>query len=197
VVLGTAARARLVPKSLNWPFANKAIRENIMTLMSAAALASLLSFALFVMAAVLYVAPWLGTQQRAGALASLLWVHAFRHVALQIFSAQQFGLAVSNDTRDQIAGGDVIGMILAVAAIVALHYRVRVAPLLVWVFVAESAFDLVNSTIAGIREQLFAAASGVTWLILTFYVPLLWVSLGLVVWQLYSRRQEPLSLARA
>jgi hypothetical protein len=148
-------------------------------------------------AAVLYVAPWLGAQQRADALAPLLWVHAFRHVALQIFSAQQFGFAVSNDTRDQIAGGDVIGMILAVASIVALHYRVRAAPLLIWMFVAETTLDLVNSTIAGIREQLFASASGVTWLILTFYVPLLWVSLGLVVWQLHARRQEPLSLARA
>jgi hypothetical protein len=37
-----------------------------------------------------------------------------------------------------------------------------------------------------------AAASGVTWLILTFYVPLLWVSLGLIVWQLVARRGEPL-----
>ena len=168
-----------------------------MTLPSAAAVASLLSFALCVIVAVLYVAPWLGTQQRADALAPLLWVHAFRHVALQIFSAQQFGFAVSDDARDQIAGGDVIGMILAVAAIVALHYRVPAAPLLVWVFVAETAFDLVNSTIAGIREQLFASASGVTWLILTFYVPLLWASLGLVAWQLHARRHEPLSLVRA
>jgi len=71
---------------------------------------------------------------------------------------------------------------------------VRLATLLVWVFVAETAFDLVNSTIAGVREQLFATASGVTWLVLTFYVPLLWVSVGLIVWQLYSRRSEPLAL---
>jgi hypothetical protein len=52
------------------------------------------------------------------------------------------------------------------------------AALLVWVFVAETVLDLANSTIAGIREELFSTASGVTWLILTFYVPLLWVSLG-------------------
>jgi hypothetical protein len=78
-----------------------------------------------------------------------------------------------------------------------LHYRARIASILVWVFVAETVFDLVNTTIAGVREQLFATASGVTWLILTFYVPLLWVSLGLIVWQLYARRQEPLALARA
>jgi hypothetical protein len=167
-----------------------------MTLMSAAALASLLSFALFAIAAVLYVVPWLRARQRAEALTPLLWVHAFRHVALQIFSAQQLGFAVSNETRDQIAGGDVIGMIMALTSILALHYRVRAAPLLVWALVVETALDLVNSTIAGVREQLFAAASGVTWLILMLYVPLLWISLGLIVWQLYARRHEPLTLTR-
>jgi len=165
-----------------------------MGLMSAAALGSAISFVIFAMIAVWYVVPWLGTQPRAEALVPLLWIHAFRHVALQIFSAQQFGFAVSDSTRDQIAAGDVTGMILAVIAIIALQYRVRLATLLVWVFVAETVFDLVNSTIAGVHEQLFATASGVTWLILTFYVPLLWVSVGLIVWQLYSRRNEPLWL---
>ena len=54
-----------------------------MTLMGAAALGSLLSFAIFALMAVWYVAPWLATQQRAEALTPLLWVHAFRHIALQ------------------------------------------------------------------------------------------------------------------
>jgi hypothetical protein len=103
---------------------------------------------------------------------------------------------VPDAARDQIAGGDVIATILAVISIAALHYRVRIAPVLVWVFFAEATFDLVNATIAGVRYQLFATASGVTWLILTFYVPLLWVSLGLMVWQLYARRHEPLALAK-
>ncbi len=167
-----------------------------MSPMSAAALASVLSFVMFAIMAVWYVAPWLATRQRAEALIPLLSVHAFRHVALQIYSAQQFGFAVSDRARDEIAGGDVTAMVLAVISIVALHYRVRLAPVLIWVLVAETIIDLVNATIAGVREQLFATASGLTWLILTFYVPLLWVSLGLIVWQLYSRRQEPLALAR-
>jgi hypothetical protein len=171
--------------------------ENVMLLTSAAAFATVLSFIVFAILAVWYVAPWLGMQQRAEALAPLLWIHAFRHVALQIFSAQQFGFAVSTGSRDEIVAGDVTGMILAVVAIMGLHYRVRMAHVLIWVFVAETVFDLVNSTIAGVREQLFATASGVTWLILTFYVSLLWVSLGLIVWQLYSRRYEPFSLAPA
>jgi hypothetical protein len=168
-----------------------------MTLMSAAALASTLSFIIFAMMAVWYVAPWLATHRRAEALAPLLWVHAFRYIALQIFSAQNFGFAVSNGARDQIAFGDVIGAILALIAIVALRYRAGIAAFLVWVFVAESALDLTNSTIAGVREELFSTASSVTWLILTFYVPLLWVTLGLIIWQLYSRHAEPFSLGHA
>src|SRR5215471_6801909 len=132
-----------------------------MSLMSAAALGSAISFVIFAMIAVWYVVPWLGTQPRAEALVPLLWFHAFRHIALQIFSAQQFGFAVSDSARDEIAAGDVTAMILAVAAIIALRYRLRIAPLLVWVLVAETVFDLVIATIAGVRERLFATASGV------------------------------------
>jgi len=168
-----------------------------MSLMSAAALASVLSFVMFAIMAALYAAPWLAGRHRAEALTPLLWVHAFRHVALQIYSAQQFGFSVSNGARDQIAAGDVTCMVLALISIVALHYRIRVAPVLVWALVAATIFDLLNATIAGVREQLFATASGLTWLILTFYVPLLWVSIGLIVWQLCSRSKEPIALARA
>jgi hypothetical protein len=41
------------------------------------------------------------------------------------------------------------------------------------------------------------AASGVTWLILGCYVPLLLVSLGLIVWQLATRRAEALAAESA
>ncbi len=164
---------------------------------AAAGLASTLSFIVFLLMATWYVIPWLESRSRADALTALLWVQAFRYIALQIFSAQRFGFAVSDGARDQIAAGDVIGAILAVSAIIALRYKARISIGLTWLFAAETAFDLANSTIAGVNEQLFATAAAVTWLILTFYVPLLWVSLGLIVWQLYSRQREPLSFARA
>ena len=41
--------------------------------------------------AVWYVAPWLSRQQRASAAIALLWMHVFRYVALQVFSAQRGG----------------------------------------------------------------------------------------------------------
>jgi hypothetical protein len=163
-----------------------------MILTLAAALANVLNFFVFVLIAVWYVAPWLATRPRPEALVPLLWVQAFRHIALQIFSAQHFGFAVSDGSRDQIAAGDVIGMLLAIAAISSLRYRWRVAPVLIWLLTAETAFDLVYTAVLGIREQLYQSASNVTWLIVSFYVPLLWISLGLIVWQMYSRRNEPL-----
>jgi len=82
----------------------KALGDSLMILTLAAALANVLNFVIFAMIATWYVAPWLSTRQRAEALAPLLWIQAFRHIALQIFSAQQFGFAVSDSTRDQIVG---------------------------------------------------------------------------------------------
>jgi hypothetical protein len=168
-----------------------------MNLTAVAGLANVLSLIVFILLAAWQVAPWLKSRPRAPALVPLVWVNAFRHVALQIYSAQQSGFAVSDGARDQIAAGDVIGMMLAVAALAALHYRARVAALLVWILVAETAFDLVRTTILGVQEQLYATASGVTFLIVTFYVPLLWVTLGLMAWQLIFRRNEPLTQRHA
>jgi hypothetical protein len=159
----------------------------------AAGLASIISFGALIAAVAWYAAPWLNARPRADALIALLWIHAFRYVALQVFSAQRVGLAVTDGMRDQIAAGDVIGALLAFASIVALRARSRFAVPLVWLFVAETLYDLAASTVEGVREHLFETANGVTWLILTFYVPALWISLGLVAWQLFARRFEPLS----
>ena len=158
-------------------------------------LASTFSFVLFVLLAAWYVVPWLRTRSRADALTPLLWVHAFRYVAFQIFSAQHFGFAVSDPTRNQIVVGDVAGALLAVAAIIGLRYRSPIAIGLAWLLAVETMLDLANAVAAGIGERLLETASAVTWLILAFYVPLLWVTAGLMLWQLYSRRGEPLTLA--
>jgi hypothetical protein len=157
-----------------------------MTYTAAAGLASIFSFMVFGLIAIWYGIPWLKRRSRADALIALLWVHALRYIALQIFSAQKSGFAVSDGVRDQIAAGDVIGAILAVSAIAALRYKSQIAIGLTWLFVAATTIDLVNSTIAGVSEQLFASAASITWLILTFYVPILWISLALIVWQLLS-----------
>lgn len=165
-----------------------------MSLPLAAGFATLISLAVFCLGAAWYMAPWLRSQSLVGALTPLLWIHVFRYVALQIFSAAHFGFAVSQTGREQIAYGDVAGTFLALVAIVALRYRWRGAIFLTWIFAVESALDLANASVVGVRERLLASASGLTWLIVNFYAPLLWVSLGLLIWHLVSRRNETLGV---
>lgn len=162
-----------------------------MDLTAAALLAMILSFVVYATAAVWYAVPRLRNLRLGVALAPLLWIHTFRHVALQLFSSQEFGFSIPDSVRDQIAYGDLIGMLLALATLYAMRYGWRLAVPVAWVFVVATVIDLTNAALQGIREELFAEAADVSWMILTFYVPALWVSLALVVWKLLSRRAEP------
>jgi hypothetical protein len=158
--------------------------------------AQFFSLIIFATAARWYVAPRLRTLSRADALTPLVWLHAFRYVALQAFSAQHAGFPISDRGLTEIVVGDVIGAIIALATIVALRRRAPVAIPLAWLLVAETVFDTVTNIRGGVHENLLGAATGVTWLILGFYVPLLIVTVALIAWQLYSRRGEPAGVRR-
>lgn len=153
-------------------------------LIPAQAGAQFISLFVFGMAAIWYIAPWLTT---------LLWVHVFRYLALQAFSAQRDGFPISDHGLMEIVVGDLTGMVLAFLTIALLRYRVRLAIPLAWLLVVETTYDTFLNIRGGIRENLMGAARGVTWVTLVFYVPLLIVSLVLIMWQLYSRRGEALA----
>ena len=157
-------------------------------LIAAQAGAQLMSLLVYALAARWYVAPWLERQERANALATLLWLQVFRYVALVTFSAQRDGFPISDGGVQAIAAGDLAGAALALAAIIALRYRARVGIALAWLVAAETIGDTVANIRDGIREHLMGAAGGVPWLILVFYVPLIVVGVFLLVWQLYARR---------
>lgn len=159
--------------------------------------AQILSLIVFGTMAKWYAAPWLQTRARADALIPLLWIHVFRYVALQAFSAQRDGFPISDGGLMEIVLGDVGGMAIALATIVALRYRARPAIPLAWLLVVETIFDTFTNIRGGIQENLMGAASGVTWLILGYYVPLLIVSLALIIWQLVARRSEAINDAQA
>lgn len=162
-----------------------------MSVTAAGLIAIAISFVLFITAAAWYAAPWMKRQPLAIALSLPLWVHAFRYVALQVFSAQAFGLRMSDSLANEIVWGDVAGAALAFAALWLLRRGSRAAIPVVWLFVVETIVDLVNATVMGIRERAAETAYATTWLILDIYVPLLWVTLGLVVWKLISQRRMP------
>ena len=141
------------------------------------------------------MAPWVRSLDRASALIALLWPHVFRYVALQAYSAQHAGFPISDAGLRNIVYGDVGGAIIALTAIVALRRRSRAAIPVVWLLVSTTVVDTVLNISGGIRENLFGAAAGVTWMVVSFYVPLLMVSLGLITWQLFSRHSEPFEVA--
>jgi hypothetical protein len=161
-------------------------------LMPAQGSTQLLSLIVFGTVAAWYVSPWLKTRGRGDALTALLWIHVFRYLALQAFSAQRDGFPISNGGLMEIVVGDLTGMAIAFATIVLLRYRLRLAIPLAWLLVVETICDTFLNIRGGIHEHLMGAAGGVTWMTLGFYVPMLMVSLALIIWQLYSRRGEAL-----
>ena len=162
-----------------------------MTLTYAALAATGFSFLVYILAAVWYVGPWIGRRSFADALSILVWVHAFRYIALEIFSAQKFGWAIPDNVADQIIYGDVISTVIAIVALIALRYRFQVARWIVWLLVVVTVVDLANAGIQGATNELFEVTFGVPWLILVFYVPVLWVTTVMIAWQLFTRRGEP------
>jgi hypothetical protein len=161
-------------------------------LVPAQAGAQFISLAVFALFAKWYVTPWLDRRTRADALIALLFVHVFRYVALLTFSAQRDGFPISDGGVYDIVIGDVGGAAIALSAIAALRYRLRLGIALAWLLSAETLYDTVTNIRGGMRENLMGAAGGVTWLILVFYVPLIVVSVVLLVRQLYARRGEAL-----
>jgi hypothetical protein len=166
-------------------------------LTAAAIIAQTITFAALVTAAIWYAAPWMKRHSLATALTAPLWIHALRQVAMQIFSARKFGFDVPLSLAREIAWGDVAGALLALTCLWLLRYRSRWARVVLWIFVVETVVDLVNATIQGIRNEVFTTANGVTWVILNFYVPLLWVTLALIAWRLISPDEVPESSIRA
>lgn len=164
-----------------------------MGLKTALGLTQLTSMLVFGSIALWHVAPWLARQERATALTALVWPHVFRYIALQAYSAQRAGFPISDAALTRLVYGDLAGAALAFVAILALRHRVQGAAALTWLLVIITAFDTVSNVSNGIHENLFGAATGVTWVVVSFYVPLLMVSIALTVWQLYSRFGEPIA----
>ncbi len=165
-------------------------------LVPAQAGAQLISLLVFIAIARWYVAPWLAARGRAEALIALLWIHVFRYVALQIFAAQHEGFPISVGGALEIVIGDVGGAVIAFAAIVLLRRRAFAGVVLCWVLVITTAIDTFLNIRGGIEEHLMGAAVGITWMILVFFVPAIVVSVGLIAWQLVSRRHEALTDGR-
>jgi hypothetical protein len=150
------------------------------------------SLILYTLLAVWFVRRWLKSLGRADALIVVISVHLFRYVALSTFLAQHDGYPISDTATIEAVIGDIAGAVIALAAAAALWGRRKIGIALCWLLVIETVADFVVGLRRKALEPLWGMASGTTWLMLNFYVTLIIVSVPVLIWQLYARRQEPL-----
>jgi len=117
----------------------------------------------------------------------LLFVHCFRTVGLSLL-APQIGTNMPAQAAAEIGYGDLVAAALALLAILSLRYRWGPATLLVWVFSIWGMADLANAMYVGISSNLTSYQLGPGWYIVTYYVPLLWVTHVLIVLLLVRRQ---------
>ena len=159
--------------------------------------AQLASLVVFALLAVWFAVPFLRRLGRAEALIAIASIHLFRYVTLLTYSAKHDGYPISDLAAAEAVIGDVVGAAIALVTVGFLQARRQCLSLAFsWLLVIATATDFAVGIHRKAAEPLWGAASGVTWLILNFYVPLLMISLPILVWQLCARSGEPFS-ARA
>jgi NADH:ubiquinone oxidoreductase subunit K len=155
-------------------------------------MAQVLNTGAFIALAVWYVVPRLRNLSRASALMALTAVHLGRTLALAVYSSQDAGMKMPNAVRDQIVIGDLAGWALALVILFCLHSRLRLSIALIWLLVIETVLDFGSGTLSYIRAGTIGDLNGAPWLIVAFYVTAVEVAVGLTIWQLITRRGEPL-----
>jgi hypothetical protein len=154
-------------------------------------LSVLFSFIAWGMVARLYVWPRLASASTRGALMALIAPHLFRFVGLSFFVPGVVASALPQAFAREAAIGDLIAMLLAMVATLALAAELPWAAVLVWVFNLWGTADLVNALVQG---PLQLGSSGVGALGADFFIPTLLVP-GLLtshalIFRLLTRRAK-------
>jgi hypothetical protein len=155
-------------------------------------LAQALNMLAFIALAIWFVAPKLRNTGRAKALMALTSVHLGRTLCLELYSSLDAGMKMANGIRDHIVIGDLLGWVLALIILSCLALRLRISIVLIWLLAIETVVDMGSGTIRLIQAGAIGDVNGTSWLIVAFYLPLVQVAVGLSIWQLITRRSEPL-----
>ena len=148
-----------------------------------------LSFIVFAILAWWYVLPWVKGLPLEAALIPFIWVHAFRNIGLSIFATGAVDPNLPQDFINGIGYGDLAAVILAILSLLALRFKLPGAIILVWIFNVIGTGDLLLAAVNGLRADAFNYALGANWLIVTMYVPALWVSALIIFYLLLTRHR--------
>jgi hypothetical protein len=130
----------------------------------------LLSFLVYGLVARWYVTPRLARLPRDAALQPLLVLHATRHMGMVFLVPTVVGPALPASFAVPAAYGDLLAGLLALAAIVALRARSRIALPLTWLFNVIGLLDLIYAFYQGLANDV---QLGAAYFIPTFVVPAL------------------------
>ncbi len=136
------------------------------------------------------VAPWLAALGQARALELLLWVHAFRFIALGLLAPGQTAREIPLAVSSTIALGDLASALLALVALLMLQLRAKATLASVWFFSIVSLLDIATALALGLGNQVYRQPLGLSWYVLTIYVPLVCVSQIMIARQLLQKRGE-------
>jgi hypothetical protein len=148
------------------------------------------SLLLFALIAWWYWAPRMARLSLPEALTPLLLLHLSRTLGLMMLVPTVVDPKLPRDFATPAGYGDLIAAGLAMASIVALRTRLRVAPAVVWVFSLEGIVDLANAIVRGVRIDLPRFHLGPAWFIFTVLVPALLVTHCMVVARLIRHARE-------
>jgi len=150
---------------------------------------SLLSFGLI---ARWVIYPRLRERSLRDALTPLLLFETLRTIGLLVIVPGLVDAALPSAFGVPAAVGDMIAVVLAFVALVAVRSGWRVAPALVWLFTLEGLADFINATAQGLRFNIPNYHLGIAWLIPTYGVPAFTMAQVMVIALLWrSGRQRP------
>lgn len=158
-----------------------------MTTTGVFALELISSILIFALAGWWWAWPRLKAMRLNDALSLLLLVHLFRTMGISLM-VREAGIDMPATAAQEIGYGDLVAALLALISIIALRYRPAIALPIVWLFSVVGMVDLVNAQIVGVQFNLLQHTLGPGWYIVTYYVPLLWVTHVLIVLLLVKRR---------
>lgn len=124
------------------------------------------------------------------ALIPLVWIHAFRNVGLTILAPGAVDPSLPQSFSVQIGYGDLASSLLAILSLFALRAKAPFALVLVWILNIVSVLDLSNAALQAILIDAFNAPLGANVLILTMFVPALWISSITIFYLLLTRRSR-------
>jgi hypothetical protein len=130
----------------------------------------------------------LAAMPRERALALLLWLHAFRYVPLGLLAPGQVAREIPPLVLRTIAIGDLASAVLALVALAALEVRAKAALGWVWLFSLVSVLDIGTALIVGLGNHVYRYALGISWYVLTLYVPLVCLSQAMLLIRLLQKR---------